>query len=75
MEMLMKSVQLRPSDPAPITLRSLLSASVSHRVFAVLLVLFIAAVTIASTMGARQLNGGANLIMAPGHPGLEPALY
>ena len=73
----MKSVQLRPSDPAPITLRSLLSASVSHRVFAVLLVLFIAAVTIASTMGARQLNGGAkaNLIMAPGHPGLEPALY
>jgi hypothetical protein len=75
MEMLMKSVQLRPSDHAPITLRSLLSASVSHRVFAVLLVLFIAAVTIASTMGARPLNSGANLIMAPGQPGLEPALY
>jgi hypothetical protein len=44
-------------------------------VFAVLVLLFIAGVTIASTMGGKQLDGGANLMVAPGRPGLEPALY
>ena len=73
METLMKNIQLRSS--APTTPRSLLSGSVSHGVFAILLLLFIAGVTIASTMGGRQLDGGANLMVAPGRPGLEPALY
>ena len=71
----MKNIQLRPSDPAPTASRSWLSASVSHGVFAALVLLFIAGVTIASTMGGRQLDGGANLMVAPGRPGLEPALY
>lgn len=53
--------------------RSMLSAPVRHRVFAILLVLAIAAVTIAST-GTHSSVGG-NLILAPGYPGLEPALY
>jgi len=70
----MKNIQLRSS--APTTPRSLLSGSVIHGVFAVLLLLFIAVVTIASTtMGGRQLDGGANLMVAPGRPGLEPSLY
>ena len=69
----MKNIQLRSS--APTTPRSLLSGSVSHGVFAVLLLLFIAGVTIASTMGGRQLDSGATLMVAPGRPGLEPALY
>ena len=55
--------------------RSMLSAPVRHRVFAILLVLAIAAVTIASTTGVTDSSVGANLILAPGYPGLEPALY
>jgi hypothetical protein len=75
METVMKNIQLKSSDPAPAAPRSWLGASVSHGVFAVLVLLFIAGVTIASTKGGRQLDGGANLMVAPGRPGLEPALY
>ena len=73
----MKNIQLagRPFDSAPTTPRSWLGISASHRVFAVLLLLFIAVVTIATTTGGKQLNSGANLMLAPGIPGLEPCLY
>ncbi|MBX9829283.1 MAG: hypothetical protein K2Y27_30385 [Xanthobacteraceae bacterium] len=74
----MKKIQFagRSFGSAPTTSRSWLSISVSHRVFAVLLLLFIAAVPITSTTGGTQLNsGGANLMLAPGQPGLEPTLY
>jgi len=68
-------------DPALTTPR----ISVSHRVLDVLLLLLfiavvtitltIAVVTVTSTTGGKQLNSGANLMLAPGQPGLEPALY
>ena len=72
----MKNLQLagRPFA-APTTPRSWLSVATSHRVFAVLLLLVIAVVTIAATNGGQQPSGGANLMLAPGQPGLEPALY
>jgi hypothetical protein len=44
-------------------------------VFAVLLLLLIAVVTIASTTGGKPPHDGANLMLAPGRPGLEAALY
>jgi hypothetical protein len=52
----------------------LFSMSVLHRLFAILLLLLIAMMTMASMTGGKQSSGG-NLILAPGHPGLEPALY
>ena len=55
------------------TPRSLFGSSVRHRVFAVLLVLAIAAVTIAFT--GKHSGVGGNLILAPGQAGLEAALY
>ena len=64
----------RPFNLTPAWPRSLLSP-VGHCVFAILLLLLIAVVTIASTTGGTQLNNGANLMLAPGRPGLEPALY
>jgi hypothetical protein len=69
MESLMKFFQhenrfdLKPAGP-----RSLFSTSLT-----ILLLLAIAAVTIAS-MGKDPRVGG-NLILAPGQPGLEPAVY
>lgn len=73
----MKNIQLagKPFDSAPTTPHSWPGTSVSLRVFAVLLLLFIAVVTIASTTGGKQPNSGANLMLAPGKPGLVPALY
>jgi hypothetical protein len=74
METLMKNLQLESRfDLKDTTPRSLFSASVRHRVFAILLVLAIAAVTIALT--GKHSSVGGNLILAPGQPGLEPALY
>jgi hypothetical protein len=74
METLMKNIQFENRfDLKNTRPRSMLSTAVRHCVFAVLLVLAIAAVTIAST-GTHSSVGG-NLILAPGHPGLEPALY
>jgi hypothetical protein len=72
METLMKILQLgnRFNRDTP---RSLLGSPIRHHVFAVLLVLAIAAVTIASAH--RHSIVGSNLILAPGQPGLEPALY
>ena len=72
----MKNIQLagRSFGSAPTTPRSSLGISVSHRVFAVLLLLFIAAVPITPTTGGTP-SSGANLMLAPGQPGLEPALY
>ena len=76
METLMKNLQLAGKPfAAPTTPRSWLGSATTHRVFAVLLLLFIAVITIASTTGGRQTSGGANLMLAPGQPGLEPALY
>jgi hypothetical protein len=53
---------------------SLFSMSAGHRIFAVLLLLLIAMMTMASMTGGKHSSGG-NLILAPGHPGIEPALY
>jgi hypothetical protein len=55
------------------TPRSLFGSPIRHYTFLVLLVLVIAAVTIASA--DRHSIVGSNLILAPGQPGLEPALY
>jgi hypothetical protein len=75
METLMKHVNREsPFNRIPAWPRSLLSP-VGHRVFAVLLLLLIAVVTIASTTGGKPPHDGANLMLAPGRPGLEAALY
>jgi hypothetical protein len=75
--MLMKNIQVegRPFVSPSTRPHSWLSMYVGQRVFAVLVLLFIAVVTIASTTGGKQVSGGANLMLAPGKPGLAPALY
>jgi hypothetical protein len=75
METLMKTLQFENRFDPKDTPRSLFSTPVRDRVFAILLVLAIAAVTIASTTGDTDSSHGGNLILAPGHPDLEPALY
>jgi hypothetical protein len=49
------------------------STSVRYRIFAILFVLAIATMAIAST--GKQSSDGGNLILAPGQPGLEPCFY
>ena len=71
----MKTLQIENRFDPKDTPRSMFGSSVRHCTFAVLLVLAIAALTIASTTGETDSSVGANLILAPGHPGLEPALY
>jgi hypothetical protein len=73
METLMKTLQPGNGFDRENTPRSLSGSSVRHRTLAVLLVLAIAAVAIAFT--GKQLSVGGNLILAPGQPGLEAALY
>ena len=61
---------------SPITRsRFLLSSRLGHRLFAVLFLAFVALVAIASTTGGKHSSSGANLMLAPGQPGHEPALY
>ena len=61
---------------SPITRsRFLLSSRFGHRLFAVLFLVFVALVTIASTTGGKHSSNGANLMLAPGQPGHEAALY
>ena len=75
METLMKHLQLESRVHPDETPHSFFKTPVRHRVFAILLVLAIAVVTIASTTGETDSSKGGNLILAPGHPGLEPALF
>jgi hypothetical protein len=71
----MKNLQLKNRFDSKDAPRSLFSTPVSHRVFAVLFLLLVAGVTIASTTRGTSVSSGANLILAPGKPGLEPAFY
>ena len=75
METLMKHLQLESRVHPDETTRSFFKTPVRHRVFAILLVLVITVVAIASTTGETNSSKGGNLILAPGHPGLEPSLY
>jgi hypothetical protein len=59
-------------------LRSLLSAQISHRVAASLIVLLVAFVAVAARKHVPVGNtyvAGSNLMLLPGQPGLAPALY
>jgi len=72
---LMKNLKLAFSNSRIVRSRSLFSTHWGHRLFAVLFLIFITAITVASTTGGNHLSSGGNVMLAPGKPGLEPALY
>jgi hypothetical protein len=61
-------------------LRSLLSAQISHRIAASVIVISVAFVAVAATTAGRHAPGntygaGSNWMLLPGQPGFAPALY
>ena len=71
----MNNLQLKNRFDPKDTPRQLFGTPLSHRVFAVLFLLLVAGVMIASTTRGTSVSSGANLMLAPGKPGLEPAFY
>jgi hypothetical protein len=82
MERLMKTHQIECGafDTKGRRLRSLLSAQISHRIAASVIVLAVAFVAVAATTAGRHAPGntygaGSNWMLLPGQPGFAPALY
>jgi hypothetical protein len=72
----MKTPQFETQIFPPVTRSRLLLGSPSgHLLFAFLFLILVVMITIAAATGGNDLFTGANLMLLPGQPGIEPAFY